>query len=251
MLNDDMYDRFSHFFKKNSFKKYRNPKEPSVFFSLWGYAPIRDHKSFAIIVWRGTDIVKMDKKLRTISKMKNVYHVAISSYISKDLDRYGIKHKFIPIVGVKNKIFRPDIMGDEIYAYAPPGKKYYERYGFKIVDEIRKRCKYKVNIIKSSSQYDRKDLMKIYSRCFCGLRFTKHDGLPNQVIEMGLMGRRSFYNGNIPGSIKWNGNIDEIMKDIDKEAKRIGTIDYEYARQISDFVDVKDDWLDTNFWEKK
>jgi len=93
-------------------------------------------------------------------------------------------------------------------------------------------------------------LRKIYERCFCGLRLTKHDGLPNQVIEMGVMGRRTIYNGDIPGSISWNkNNIDEIIKNIDIESQKIGTINYEVSNNIKNFIDVKNDWLDTKFWK--
>ena len=250
MLNDAMYNRFSYFFKKYSFKKYYDPNKPSVFFSLWGYGAIKNHKSLAVIVWRGTDILKMEGRLKSIKKRKNTYHISISSYIAKDMEKYGIRYKFIPIVGVDNKYFKPTVMGNEIYIYIPhDNKKYNDRYGRNIVEKIKKNCDYKINIV-ASDQYKRKDLVKIYSRCFCGLRLTKHDGLPSQVIEMGLMGRRSFYNGDIPGSIPWSKNVDNIIENIEEEAKKIGTVNYSYSKRISNFINIKDNWLDTKFWEK-
>ncbi len=250
MLNFNQEQRFKTFFKKYSLKKYNNLEKPTVFFSLWGFRIIRSHKGFAVVIWRGTDILKMERRLKSIKKMKNVYHIAISSYIAKDLEKYGIKYKFIPIVGVDLKYFKPCPMGDEIYTYIPTHKtnKYYKRYGMKIVKKIEKRCKYKINIVDSSKKYNRKEMFDIYKRCFCGLRMTEHDGLPNQVIEMGLMGRRSFYNGDIPGSIKWNKNIDKIIYDIDEEAKKINTIDYSYIQKINRFIDVGGKWLYTEFW---
>ena len=251
MLNDSMYSRFSYFFKKYNLNKYYNINEPSIFFSLWGYGNLKKHKSFVVAIWRGSDIIKMEKKIKTIKKMKNVYHISISSYISRDLDRYGIKYKFIPIVGVNMKYFKPEKMGNEIYAYVPNtnSKKYYERYGMDIIQKIQKNIKYKINIV-SCHQYNRKDLVGVYKRCFCGLRMTKHDGLPSQVIEMGLMGRKTFYNGNIPGSIKWDqNNIDQIVKKIEEEAKKINTINLEYSNQIRNFINVGDKWLDTRYWE--
>lgn len=253
MLNNDMYSRFSYFFKKYSLKKYNNPNKPSIFFSLWNYSSIKYHKSFALIIWRGSDILKMERVLKSIRKKKNIYHVAISSYISNDLKKYGIDHKFIPIVGVNNKYFKPTLMGNEIYTYIPNSNslKYYPRYGMNIIDKIRKKCKYKINIMKNCNQYTKEELVKIYNRCFCGLRMTKHDGLPNQVIEMGLMGRKSFYNGDIPGSIKWNKkDIRDIVENIEKEANKIGTINLDYAEKIKKFVDIGEDWLCTEFWEK-
>ncbi len=252
MLNSKQEKRFKYFFKKYSLSKYYDSKKPSIFFSSWNYGFIRKHNSVGIIIWRGSDIVKLKKYLKTIKKMKNIYHISISSYISKDLEKYDIKYKFIPIVGVDLKYFKLCPMGNEIYTYVPNHKtnKYYERYGMKIIKEIEKKCKYKINIIDSPTKYNRKELFKIYKKCFCGLRMTKHDGLPNQVIEMGLMGRRSFYNGDIPGSIKWDKDVNKIIDNINKEAKKINTIDYNYAEKINKFIDVGDKWLSTKFWEK-
>ena len=250
MLNKNQEKRFKNFFKKYSLDKYDNFKDPAIFFSLWGFGLIKRHEGFAVIIWRGSDIIKMENKLKSIRKMKNVYHVAISSYIANDLEKYGIKYKFIPIVGVDLKYFKPFPMGNEIYTYIPDSnpKKYYARYGFKIVKKIQKKIKYKINIINSPTQYSKKELVDIYKKCFCGFRMTKHDGLPSQVIEMGLMGRKSFYNGNIPGSIKWDKSINNIVEDIEKEAQKIGSIDYEYSEKISNFIDISDNWLDTEFW---
>jgi len=251
MLNIEQKKTFKYFLKKYSLKKYDNYNKPSVFFSSWNFRSIREHNSFGLVIWRGSDIIKMGKRLKTIKKMKNIYHVAISSFIANDLDKYGIKYKFIPIVGVNLKYFKPSLMGNEIYTYVPDtnSNKYYNRYGMENIKKIEKKCKYRIKIT-SPNQYNRKDLVKIYDKCFCGLRMTKHDGLPSQVIEMGVMGRKSFYNGNIPGAIKWNENdIDKILEGIEKEAQKIGTIDLEYSKRIEKFIDVGSEWLDTGYWE--
>jgi len=249
MASGKMEKKFSYFFKKYSFKKYSDPHASSVFFSLWNYSAIKYHRGLALIIWRGTDILKFGSRLKTLKKRKNTYHVAISSYIAKDLDKYKIKYKCIPIVGVNNSHFKPVLMGDEIYVYMPlHNAKYKERYGKNVIDKVRKKCKYKINEI-SMGQYNRKKLAHIYEKSFCGFRFTQHDGLPNQVIEMGLMGRRSFYNGNIPGSIKWSSqDINKIVRDIEEEAKKINTIDYDYANVISNYVDSGDSWKNIDFW---
>ena len=249
-----MRKKFSYFFKKHSLEEYKNKKLPSIFFSLWDYGPLKCHKSFALIIWRGSEILKLGKKLSNFKKMKNVYHVAISSYIAKDLDKYGIEYKFVPIVGLNMNYFKPCPLGKEIYTYIPSSfpAKYYPRYGMKVVQQIQKKCKYKINIIDSPNKIKRKKMIDVYQKCFCGLRLTRHDGLPNQVIEMGLMGRKSFYNGNIPGSIKWNkNNIDKILINIEKEAGKIGTVNNTYSEEIKNFITINDNiWLNTNFWEK-
>jgi hypothetical protein len=249
----NMRSAFSYFFKEHSFKRYDDYYSPSIFFSLWQYNAIRKHKSLAVIIWRGTDILKLKNKLPSIKKMKNVYHVAISSYIENDLKKYDIKYKYIPIIGMNMEYFKPCKKGNEIYTYIPyhKTKKYHNRYGMEIVKKIKSKCKYKINIITSKSKYSKKELLKIYEKCFCSLRMTEHDGLPNQVIEMGLMGRKSFYNGDIPGSIKWSEDVDKIIDDIEIEAKKIGTIDKDYANKINKFINIDNKtWKNTNFWKE-
>jgi len=63
------------------------------------------------------------------------------------------------------------------------------------------------------------------------------------------MGRKSFYNGNIPGSIRWNNDINKTIKNVKKEAIKINTIDYDYANEINNFINVGEKWLSTEFWE--
>ncbi len=61
--------------------------------------------------------------------------------------------------------------------------------------------------------FTREELVSVYSQCFINLRLTPHDGCPNTNIEMGLMGRRSIYNGDLPASISWH-SVDDICENI-------------------------------------
>jgi hypothetical protein len=92
------------------------------------------------------------------------------------------------------------------------------------------------------------EMPSIYSQCFLGLRLTMHDGLPNSVLEMGLMGRRSVYNGDIPGAIPYtsfNGIVDAIQK----ERKKVGNSgNQEISNEIRGMLDISNDWLDTTFY---
>jgi len=64
------------------------------------------------------------------------------------------------------------------------------------------------------------------------------------------MGRISVFNGNIPGSIKWDKkNIDKIVKKINIEAKKIGQVDYAYIEKIKRFINIGKEWLYTSYWE--
>jgi hypothetical protein len=67
-------------------------------------------------------------------------------------------------------------------------------------------------------QYNKNELKNIYKRCFLNLRLTTFDGTPHTNVEMGLMGRRSIFNGTLPHSIGWSG-VDDICQNIMKEYK--------------------------------
>lgn len=248
-IPDHMEKRFSYFFKKYSLKKYHDRKSPSLFFSGWSMGSIKKHRGMGLVIWRGTE--STDDRISRLKKNRNISHVSISSFITEDLARNRVRYKFIPIVGVDMTNFKVCPLGDEIYTYIPDhsSDKYRKRYGMDLVIEIQKRINYKINIITSPNQCTREELLKIYERCFCSFRFTKHDGLPSQVIEMGLMGRKSFYNGDIPGSIRWNKKkIDKIVRNIDKESERIGVTDFEYSNEINKFIDIGTDWLKIKNW---
>ena len=248
-MTEKQQKSFTGFMKRYSLVSYKNKNKPAIFYSLWGIRSLLKHNSLAIIIWRGSDIIKMRNKLKIIKKKKNVYHIAISSFIMNDLNSVGIPYVFIPLVGADVEDFKPAPLGDEIYTYVPfNSNKHNIRYNLEMITKIKKKCKYKINIIKKQ-QYSRKKLIKLYKRCFCGLRLTKHDGLPNQVIEMGLMGRRSFYNGDIPTSIKWsNNNVNQIIENIDEESKKIGTIDNRVVLKIKKYINVGEQWLKINYW---
>ena len=64
--------------------------------------------------------------------------------------------------------------------------------------------------------FTKEELVDVYSQCFLNLRLTPHDGCPNTNIEMGLMGRRSIYNGDLPASIPWK-SVDDICQSIMRE----------------------------------
>jgi hypothetical protein len=70
-----------------------------------------------------------------------------------------------------------------------------------------------------SDTFTREQLVDVYAQCFVNLRLTPHDGCPNTNIEMGLMGRRSIYNGDLPCSIRWN-TVDDICQSIEREYLR-------------------------------
>jgi hypothetical protein len=248
-MNKDQKVKFSSFIKRNKMIPYENKKKPVVFFGLY-HVDLRKldrHKSTLILVWRGTDIILPGHLDAAINSKVDVKHVAISSFIEEDLKARGIRYKFLPLVGGDMKGFASTRLGKEIYVYIP--KTRYKFYGGHIVDKLKKKCKYKINISSSCNTYSRKQLHQVYNRCFCGLRLTPHDGVANQVVEMGLMGRKTIFNGVTPSSIPWEDDVDKILESIEKEAEKIGTIQKDLSKKVKDFYIVNDDWLNIEYWE--
>jgi hypothetical protein len=242
--------KFRTFQTMHGLSDYKDPNKPTFFYGLYrkDVELMKKHKSLLILIWRGSDIMQPGH-LEASKKMKtNVKHVAISSFICRDLDMAGIKYIRLPIVGRPVADIRPKPLGDEVYVYLP--KTRHDFFNADIIEKIKKKCKYKINIATHINYYSRKKLLKVYERCFCGIRLSNHDGLPNQVIEMGLMGRKCIHNGDLPGSIHWNrSNIDNIINNINNEAKFIGTINKKLYKDTKKLINIGNEWLYTNYWK--
>jgi len=242
--------KFRPFMKRHNLKDYVNKKEPVIFYGLYrkDVELMESHKDLLVLIWRGSDILQPGHLEAAKNTKTNVKHIAISSYICKDLERANIKYRYLPIVGSPVKDLKPVLLGDEIYAYLPETANNF--YNSDIIEQIKKKCKYKINISTHVDNYTRKELLKVYKKCFCGIRLCLHDGLPNQIIEMGLMGRKCIYNGDLPGSISWDrNNIDAIVDNINNEAKSIGSINYKLYKNIKKLISISDDWLYTDYWK--
>jgi hypothetical protein len=243
----DHMKTFSHFLSKYELSRYKDKHRPALFYGMYqdDVDVLKKHKSLAVIIWRGSDILK--KKRLKLAIKKKAKHIAISSFIANDLKRAGVEYKLIPVIGADLSSFKPVPMGDEIYAYALKNR--YDFYGGEVLSQLKKKSKFKINIIKRSDKYNKEQLAEMYSRCFCGLRLTPHDGVANTVIELGLMGRRCIYNGQTPNSISTDKTVDNIMNIIEKESVRIGTTDYDTAKNVLDFITIGEEWLHEEYWK--
>ena len=238
------------FFKDRVLKKYgldvvENSSQPCV---MWGiykkldYDFLRSHKAPVILVFRGGDankIGKFDKRL--LKKPIRIYAPGI--FISRTLSRHGIRHYVLPLTGCPIDI-DAEPRGDHIYHYGDI--KGTSLYGNQYLEEIEKRTG--LSIIKAYKYknrvcYGRDDLLDVYRKCFIGLRLTLHDGLPNTVLELGMMGRRSIYNGDIPHSIKWSG-IDDICNNIMREYDRRHECNKRISKDIKNHINVGAKWLE-------
>lgn len=235
----------SAFFRKNVLAKYKlepatSHDQPCV---LWGmykakdYEYLRAHKAPVIIVFRGSDANKIKKfEKGLLDKAVKIYAPGI--FISRVLHNYGIKHQVLPLTGCPMDIqLYPK--GNCIYHYGDPLGS--PTYGNQYLPEIQQRTGLK--IIKAHARtYQRQELLNIYRQCFIGLRLTLHDGLPNTVLELGLMGRKCIYNGQLPNSISWKG-IDDICENIITEYLLRKENNLYIAKDMKDFLNIGDNWL--------
>jgi len=254
----------SRFRSKYKLEEYSNLLEPAIFFGCYSVHSIRqicNYKSLAVVVWGGTDAKLLRQYLDCKREGKNlgiwyskliqqqhVRHIAISEYIAEDLRKVGLQFSCVPINTVLPEKFKVCKPGKLLYSYG------YTRRPAVYNEDLVKRVLRQlgnVQLVQGEIGTDKtipyEGMSAIYSKCFMGLRLTAHDGLPNTVIELGLMGIRCIYNGCLPNAVKWIG-IEDIVANIHKEQERIGFPNEEIARKMREYITISDDWLDTAYW---
>lgn len=238
------------FFKAQMMEKYRlheytDKQKPLLLFGLYNDEELiiaKHHKAHLTIVWCGGDsMTYLPQKSEIIKALTNVRHIALSEFVSADLHKFGIEHIVLPITptaAIKNRKPR----GENIYAYVDVARS--EKYGYHLLPEIQERTNKRI-IIADHTTYSREQLNEVYESCFIGLRLTKHDGLPNTVIEMGLMGRNCIYNGKLPNAIPYT-DVDSIVASIRREYNQRHQINQAIVDATFDYLNIGDDWLNVN-----
>jgi hypothetical protein len=232
---------------------------PCVYFGCYKSKDVRilsNNKSkFKIVVYGGTDATRR-RNLKNLQRRNGraLRHVSISRYISKDLANLRIPYKEIGITPVDHSSYgiKPVPLGNSVYIYnCSEAKK--EQYGSALYEEvIRRFAKSDKNIKFEVCAYDsfsREELLRVYKRSFIGLRLIDHDGLPNTVIELGLMGRRTVHNGGLPSGISYN-NIEDICKAIEKEYSKVGAVNKDVAEDTQKHLENSRAWLKKDYWER-
>ncbi len=187
------------------------------------------HPERVTVVWRGSD----SRKVRDQVHQREARHIAISQQVHDSLKGFGVQSEIVPVTGVPLK---KDVQprGDKIYHY---GNK--EKYGTEYLDEIEQRAG--IEILRTHWGLH-EDISAVYRECFMGLRLTKHDGLPNTVVELGMMGRRCIYNGALPHAIPWSG-VDDICESIEREYSLRHEDNTHIADDMYDYIDIGKEWL--------
>ena len=143
-------------------------------------------------------------------------------------------------------------MGDKIYFYS--GFKNGWNFKTEFIAELQKKIDYEIITTNHNklNEYYSIDYLKTnyYDKTFLNLNFSDGTGLTS-VIELGLMGRKTIFNPKIenniqriefPNFINYN-SMEDIITIINEESKKIGSI-----QNSIDAHNIKDEWLDLNFW---
>jgi len=221
------------FRKKYNLAEYSDTSGPLVMFGMYSEEDLETfmkHKGELTLVWQGMD-AKEFKQFDKLKK-KECKHYAISHWIQQSLELNGIECTYAPVsatIGVASPLPR----GNSIYFYTSKmSQESSDYYGEFMIEEIRQRTGLNVHIC-THETHTKECLFEIYKDCFINLRLTQWDGCPNTNLEIGLLGRRSVFNGLIPGSIPW-ANVDGIVKSIMEEFYRR----HHYNGDIAELTDI-------------
>jgi len=251
--------------KKFQLEKYIRITQPAIFYGCLSAHTARkiiNHKTTAVVCWRGTDAQNLAKARQGLLKDRklaevlvrmvdcdHIKHVAISEFIEKDLQIAGVPYKSVPVTTLDPNKCRPLPRGDCLYSYGHRRRPHI--YNAALVEAVFQEfpseyCLY--GELGSKNTRMHQDMFKVYIQVAVGLRLTQHDGLPNTVLELGLMGRPCIYNGKLPNAIPWR-NKKHIIQICRQQQQRRGEIDADIAEAVREYITIKDDWLRTEFYE--
>lgn len=237
------------FFKKNlmdrwGFTDYVDPNKPCVFFGARELSHIiQNHNSMKIVLpGSPNDIANFN----IITNRKNLYFISPPhNSIPNDVVCKNLN------IEIKDfSIFKPIPLGNKIYAYTG-FKNGWQPNNLSKLNEIQKHIDYEIittNHINKSDLYDINYLkLNYYDNCFLNLNFTNGHGMTT-VRELGLMGRMTIMNESnykYPCIIGYDSD-DDLIEKINKESKKIGTI-----QNSINSHNINDEWVYTEFWDKK
>ena len=246
--------------RKYHLTSYYDKTKPVIFYGCYTNSDLRrikNHTGHKVLIWGGSDI--MNKSIiSSVFRIKNLKHIAQSSFIKKDLKRNHQKYIYLPFAPTVNyNFYSPVKKGSCIYVYTNACNQ--EFYGSKIYYKLIRQFP-RINFIIAtnvSSYYEAKrrglnykylqtfnpcDMHRVYNKCFIGLRLTKHDGISATVQELGMLGIKTIHNGKTPNCINYN-TYEDIVKIIKEEYENIGKIDEKVSCDTRDHLKICDDLL--------
>lgn len=244
-----------HFFEKDfrerwNLEQYNNVNEPAIFFGICNNDKIiNEHKGFKLIILASS--VDGSKLFNHINPENVVIKKELISHGPHLIDipnKFKVKQADFQIKDYS--MFRPNTLGDKVYAYIGSDGRNKE-FNYDKLKELSKKCEYEFiygsytttnhmipfNILKEN----------YYDKCFVNLNLSKANTGMTSVFELAYMGRYTISNvprarGPLPSVINFDDD-DDIINKINNEAKKIGTI-----QPSIENCTVNDEWLYIDFW---
>lgn len=266
----------------HNLEDYYDENEPSFFY---GFAreedvnTILNHKGKKYIVFSGGDIDIIYHKnrntpytktrwtyLKKLQELDEIYYIPRSSFMIKDMDCLFYKYTYIPFFGDSFKNYEVVPKKEMIYFYTYPDSQKY-LYGHDIIEYIKRvKPEFKFLLVTHPAAYknnieycknnnicsfdDTDEIIKNIQKCFVSIRLTNHDGIANSVLELGLLGINTIYNDSLtPCALNYK-SIHDIIKHIENEKNKIGTIDKKLIENVKNHISLNQYIYNTQYYEK-
>jgi len=267
-------------FKKYGMEKYNHAHDknnPIVIFGCYSQQlkrEIMNQRNLVVIVWSGGDGVRLHEDTAFIDYCKvnkhRIFHIAHSHWLQTDLKFWGLEYIDRVVLPLLPELYKYESsVGNKVYHYGQKERLFY--YGTDIMRKIRSKWespkRFPKVVITGPRGYNYSELYEIYKDSFLGVRLTEHDNMALSCIELGLMGRRSIFNGNIPCAIPYGHNYITYTPETKRrwvfqdEATLLPKIqgmilkewqtpepDKLLAEEMQEFVHDDLKWLDTKFY---
>lgn len=236
---DRMMDKFD-------LQPYSDSTAPVVMYGLYkpeDYEFLSLHKPPVIVLWRGSDALILNQaKADVISKKKNCKHYAVSKDVQRSLLKWRIESEVMPITSTPDSI-KCEPRGEGVYCYIGNGSpNMVLKYKVNTLNRLNDMLPYEFYFVRFG-QYSFDELKEIYKKCFVGIRLLEHDGMSNSILEMGLMGRRTISNSDLPHTIKWN-KYSDIYKSINTQYMKREKDNSKISDDFRKVINIGDKWLE-------
>lgn len=240
------------FYDKWNFKDYKDIEKPLVIFGYLNQDKIYEsHKGYKLIIPSNPVDIPNFENLR--NHEKTILCGKVYNETKELLKNYPQIIYRDAVVEIKdNSRFKPNPLGNKIYYYSG-FKEGWGSWKQDIIKEIQKNIDFEIittNHNYRHEYYNEKYLKgNYYDKAFLNINLSKHAGMTT-VREMGLMGRKTItMRNNIHNdysSIINCKNIEEVIKSIKEESKKIGTM----QKSTNPYV-MGNEWLNINYWVNK
>jgi len=249
-------------FKKGFFEywgvsEYSDINAPAIFMGCYNdddVEAINNHKGFKVLAHTGkvsSRITKIDKRnviLKLNSMILNDHRVNPTPYTDSYINHSKTKMASFPIKDFS--MFKPNPLGNQIYIYLGTQNRS-QNLGIGLANKLQSKTSYKVKFGLWPNIADLTDdansmvhVKKNYDNCFVNFKPNILAGYTS-AIELAFMGRKTISNAWAPFCIKYQ-RLSDILKIIDKESKKIGTIQ---PSCIGGYYDTGSEWKKVKFWQ--